>query len=338
LSFRKRVESSLRIEEPDRVPVMPPFQGYWALGEAGLTVEESIRDPQKAADAQLSTLEACRFDGIEILWDWIAVAEAIGCKVKIPEKGNPVTVERIVKAPEDIDNLTVPNIRENKRTTSGFDAAKILKEKIGNSHFTYITLALPFTLAGELRGVESFMVDLMKRSADAHKLIKFSTEVLLIYLEEYVNMGFEAIFWCDPTASADLISPKQFKEFSLPYIKEVVKKTREKGLSAFIHICGDTTQELEMICEAEPNLMSVDMKVDLRNAKEKIGDKITILGNVHTDTLFQKSSDEVFKAAVNCVNEAGKRGYVLGAGCDIPVGTPLENVKSLVKAVEGGGI
>jgi len=338
MSSKERVEAALRLEEPDRVPVMSPFQGFWALGAGNLPVEESFRDPVKAANAQLNILDACKFDGIEILWDWLAPVDALGCKVKIPEKGNPVTVERVVKASEDIDRLKVPDLRGHKRTISDFEAARILKEKIGGSHFTYITLALPFTLAGELRGVQNFMVDLMKRPSDAHKLIKFSTEVLLAYLEFSADMGFEAIFWCDPTASADLISPKQFREFSLPYIEQVVKKTKERGLFAFLHICGDTTPELKMIYEAMPHLMSVDMKVDLKVAKEIIGDKITILGNVDTTTLFQKSIDETSKAAVECVRSAGKRGFILGAGCDIPVGAPLENIKAMIEAPSKGGI
>ena len=40
-------------EEADRVPVAPPFQGYWTLGIEGIPVIESIRKPKLAAKAQM---------------------------------------------------------------------------------------------------------------------------------------------------------------------------------------------------------------------------------------------------------------------------------------------
>ncbi len=71
----------------DRVPIGPPFQGYWAMGLAGVTVSKSIEDPKLAAKAQVDVVERCGFDGLETMWDWLSPVEALGCEVKIPEFG-----------------------------------------------------------------------------------------------------------------------------------------------------------------------------------------------------------------------------------------------------------
>ncbi|RLI15303.1 MAG: hypothetical protein DRO43_01605 [Candidatus Hecatellales archaeon] len=332
---REHLEAILKSGKTDVVPVMPPFQGFWALDVAGLTTPQSFKDVSKTASAQLKVLEQCTFDGIEVLWDWLVPVEALGCKVDFPEKGNPITSENIVKSLEDVDKLEVPDIRKHARTVFDYEVAEALRDKIGRQHFTYITMPSPFTLAGELRGVESLLVDMMLNPADVHRLLKFTTEVLLEYLDLTVEKGFEAVFWCDPTASGDLISPDQFKEFSLPYLKVLSQKTKEKNLWVLVHICGDLLKgadRLKMIQdEVKPHLMSVDTAVDLLQAKQSM-DATIILGNVSTTALLQDTPEKVYELSIDCVKKAGEDRFVLGAGCDIPVGSPPENVSAMIKA------
>jgi MtaA/CmuA family methyltransferase len=334
MDSRERIEAVLAFKEVDKVPTMPPFQGFWALMAAGFKVSETFREPMKGAEAQMAMLEKVPFDSFEVMWDWLTPVEACGCKVTIPDDGNPVTVERVVKSIADSEKLQVPDISRHARSVDDFKVAEFLAKEYHRKNYTYATLTLPFTMAGELRGVEALMVDIVRNPQLVHKLIAYSSSVLLEYAKEIKKTGVDAIFWCDPTGSADLISPKHFKNFAVPYIKELVAKTKEMGLGAFIHICGNTSDRLDAILEIAPHLMSVDTKVDLAIAKKILGNKVAVMGNVDTSGILLRTPASVLDEAKQCLAKAGRVGYIMGAGCDLPIGSPLENVSMLLEAVK----
>ncbi|MEM3907607.1 MAG: uroporphyrinogen decarboxylase family protein [Nitrososphaerota archaeon] len=329
MSPRERVEAALSFEEVDFVPVLPPFQGFWAIGVYEQKISETFKYPMKGADAQIKILQKVPFDGLEVFWDWLTPVEACGCKVQLPERGNPITIERLVKTPEDIERLDMPNLSKNLRTKNNFEMAHYLRKMLSKERYVYVTLTLPFTLAGELRGVEALMLDILKRPTNVHKLLNFTTKVLIEYAKLSSQIGIDAIFWCDPTASADLISPKHFKNFVVPYTKEILQKTRDLGMKAFLHICGNTSDRLEAILDLSPDLMSFDTKVDLSIAKTVLNKKVPIMGNVSTTDLLMKGPLDIINASKECIKRAGKVGFMLGAGCDIPIDSPIENVKAL---------
>lgn len=330
---RERVEAVLKFSETDRIPVIPPFQGFWALVASGLKITEAFAEPEKGAQAQLWMLERAPFDAIEVFWDWLAPVEACGCKVAFPEASNPATMEPVVKSLLDVEKLEVPDPKKHARSLNNFTIARQLNERIGREKFTYITLVLPFTLAAELRGVEKMMLDMIKKPAELKLLIDYAEKVLEEYLKMAKDTGVDAIFWCDPTSSAGLISPKHYREFSMPYQAAILRKTREIGLKALLHICGNTSDRLDAILSVSPDLMSLDYQVDLARATSIFQGRVPIMGNVSTTDLFMKKPEDIKIAAKGCMKSAGKRGFALGAACDIPIGSPLENVKALCDSV-----
>lgn len=330
---RERVEAVLNFTQPDRIPVISPFQGFWAIVASGLKVTEAFAAPSKAAESQIRMLEMAPFDGLEVFWDWLTPAEACGCKVVFPEEGNPATMDTAIKSLSEVDKLEVPDIRRHARSMDDLNLATNLNKRLCMDRFTYITLVLPFTLAGELRGVEKMMLDILKKPAELHPLIEYSQRVLEEYLKFANDTGVDGVFWCDPVASAGLISPKQFRSFTMPYEKSLLQKTREADLKALLHICGNTSDRLDAILEISPDLMSLDCAVDLTKAMKALYGRVPIMGNVSTTDLFLGKPDEIRASSKSCIKSAGMRGFALGAACDIPIGSPIENVKALCNSV-----
>jgi len=326
---RERVEAMLSFSETDRVPVIPPFQGFWALVASGLKVTEAFATPEKGAQAQLWMLGETPFDAIEVLWDWLTPVEACGCKVVIPEASNPATMEPAIKSLSEVDKLEVPDPGKHARSLNDFKIARQLNDKISKDKFTYITMTLPFTLAAELRGVEKMMIDLIKRPMEVKNLIDYASSVLEEYLRLSVETGVDGMFWCDPTSSAGLISPMHYREFSMPYEIAILRKTKERGLKDILHICGDTSDRLDSILKVSPALMSLDYQVDLAKAEKIFRGHVPFMGNVNTADIYMKKPEDIRAAAKGCIKSAGRRGFALGAACDIPIGSPIENVKAL---------
>ncbi len=335
MSSKERFIAAIEKEGVDRIPTGPPFQGYWALDYLKLNVGKSIENPKLAALAQIDVTNKCEFDGLETMWDWLAPVEALGCQVNIPDVGGPNTMTHIISGPDVLDKMEQPDPEKDYRAKSAMQTTKILMEKIGKEKFLYMTLVCPFTLVGELRGVENLMLDLYDDPKFVKDMLSFSTETLKNYSEYLMSSGVDGIILCDPTASGDLISKEDFDKFSQSYTKDVAKVVRDQDGYVLLHICGNTSDRLESIADIRADVFSLDFLVDLEHAKNTIGNKQTLLGNVNpAETLFNGTPKDTLEESKSCIRKTGGIGHILGAGCDIAPGTPIENIEVWKKAVQ----
>lgn len=167
------------------------------------------------------------------------------------------------------------------------------------------------------------MINIMRKLDVVHQLLDYSTKVML----EYAKMAKESGGRRHMLVRPDSIGRSDFafalQSFAVPYIKSVVHNTMEMGLKAFMHICGNTTDRLDTMLDIKPELMSVDTKVNLSKAMEVLKGKVAVLGNVSTSNMLFKSPEEIREEGKACIAKAGKVGFALGAGCDIPIGAPV---------------
>lgn len=326
---KEKVLAALNFEPVDSVPICGPFQGYWGLEYSNVSVQKSFDNPALAAEAQLKVLEKCDFDGLEVFWDWQTPLQAAGCEVKITEVGGPSTRTHIVSDASSLDALNVPDPSQDKRLKSGIETAAKLIDSIGDERYVYYDLLAPFTLAGELRGVEKMMLDLYTDPDFVNALLSFATETLKVY-NKYLtdSLDVDGVFMCDPTASGELISKATFETYSRPYMKQISDTIKAAGKDVMIHICGDVSDRLESILEIPHEVLSVDTPVDLAAARKVMGERVTLLGNLDVaNTLFNGTPDDVRAQIRNRIDATGGVGHILAGGCDIAPGTPMENVE-----------
>ena len=72
--------------------------------------------------------------------------------------------------------------------------------------------------------------------------------------------------------------------------------------------------------------------MDLRQAKEVLGGKVCVAGNVSPTGVFLNGKpEEVLAEAKACVQTWGKGGgFILTLGCDFPKTVPLKNILALM--------
>jgi len=151
-----------------------------------------------------------------------------------------------------------------------------------------------------------------------------------------VHAGADIAHLSDPTSSGDAVSPKVWEEFGLPYTKRVVEALKKMGVKITMHICGDTTDRLELLALTGVDGLSLDHKVDLVYAKKVVGDRVCLIGNLNpTDTLVFKSADQVYEEARSLISAMGPSRFILSSGCSIPANAPPENIEAMVKAAKG---
>ncbi len=169
--------------------------------------------------------------------------------------------------------------------------------------------------------------------AAIHHALELAAEALTQFGKACWDAGADIIHCGDSLASCDMISPGTYERFALPYERRVFQAWKEHGITgSLLHICGDNTRVLELYADSGADLVEIDNMVDLGVAKQTIGDRVTLVGNVHTvNDLFQGTPESVRVASQRCMQKAGGRGFILCAGCLVPRHTPIENVREMVR-------
>ncbi|MDR1304415.1 MAG: uroporphyrinogen decarboxylase family protein [Verrucomicrobiales bacterium] len=336
MTHRDIIERTIRLQATPRLPVSLLSAGAWTLLRGGLTLEQALTaTPERVAAIIAATNEEV---GCDIVWPGsgyhnLAVRGAGGV-IKFRAKGTPDVMAPLFASAAEVDLRRAATVSDDPGARLLVAAARILARQIGAHTVVGTSSWAPFTLAGHAIGVENLMRALRKSPADAHRALAFGAELCWRYLEPFIDAGVTMISIADPTASGDLISREQFIEFVLPYLKNVGSKIKARGVLLTVHICGNTTNRLDQIPLAGADLMSVDYKVDLRDARRALGGKIAFAGNLNPVAVMQRETPAGVAAAVrDAVGKASPAaGYVVMPGCDIPPTVPVDNVKAMVAA------
>ena len=209
---------------------------------------------------------------------------------------------------------------------------QIVQEELQDEVFTGVGFMGPFTTAANLAGTTKILKAMRKDPENLHRLLDFAADATIEvgrkFVENQIGIGL-----AEPTAS--LLSPGQFREFVIPYYKKVMDQWKEWGSrGAGFHICGDTTKLLETFPEMGIRGVSIDSAVDIKFAKETVGDKMSIMGNVSPIEILEGTPDSIQEAVIDCFRKCWDNpcGFTIAPGCDIPVQAPLENIDAYMKA------
>jgi uroporphyrinogen-III decarboxylase len=137
-------------------------------------------------------------------------------------------------------------------------------------------------------------------------------------------------------SSNDFISPDTFRNLSFPTRKRLVEGCVAAGINPILHCDGNWDMNLETLRElpAAGAVVQLDGASDIFKAKEVIGDRICIYGDVPADLLSLGSPTEVDEYCHRLIEEVGKGGgFILGSGCELAPNARPENVKAMMESV-----
>lgn len=321
--------------KPERVPVTLFGGGMWSIKDYGTTFQELAQNSAKMADMCIVEAEKIRSDVVYVGSGYnnfhaSSLGKAFGAGIKYREIGAPDLTEHFVHSEEDIDKLNMDDIHKDPVVQTVMDAVRKVKEKIGQKYLVTMTCWGPFTLAARFVGEEAFMKSTFKKPAFVEKMVNFCADLLIRLYEPLVNDGsLECLSIADPTASGDLINPKQMERFAVPPLRKMSDWAKSKNVHTILHICGNTSDRLDQFPNTGCSVIFFDQKVDIAKAKEMLFGKMCFGGNVApVHVLLNKTAQEVEAACKEVIEIAGKDGgFVLVPGCDIPPTIPYENLK-----------
>ncbi len=286
-------------------------------------------DPELMAKLSEGQYTIFGFDSVRSCFDVGVEAEAFGSNINYGNKERNLYVTE--PAFENLDLFDIPpNIFELGRFPIHFNALSILYNKYHQQVPIYALILGPLTLMGHLYGVDKIMRLSLKDRNLFFKLLENVTNFVVLYGNKLLETGADALAMGDPTASANLISPKVFKEFMLPVYKKLSSEIKGRVI---LHICGDTTLFLKDIKETGFCAFSFEgPAVKVEAAKEVLGNTMALFGNIPTVSVLMNGTPSDVEKSVYEAISGGINSVV--AACSLPLQTPTTNIKTMVKNVE----
>lgn len=344
MTHLERVQAVLQGRTPDRVPVIPQCFMFSAQ-EYGYSIGKINRNPQLMAEAHVFCQEKYGYDGCVIDIDDASLAEACGAKVIYRDDAVAAVDEHhpLLEDLSEIDDLELPDPEKSTRLCVWMETAQRLMEKIGDHVFVMGRADQgPFDLLALLRGPQEFMMDLLtEEEAVIHHALQWATEAHIRFAKAMRNLTHSTSMG-DSYAGPNLVSPKMYREFALPYEIQVVKavQTEEKPYS--VHICGDTNMILADMATTGAKIIEIDAKADIGKcrqlldaAAERFGlSPAVVMGNMDTTDLVIGSPEQNMANARAIIEATGGKGLILSSGCAMGANTNPENVKAMVEAAK----
>ncbi|MGE5647465.1 MAG: uroporphyrinogen decarboxylase family protein [Acidobacteriota bacterium] len=329
MTSRERFFAFVEQRPVDRLLVMP-ITMMFASARAGLPYGRYALDHRVLVESQLRVAEEFGFDHVSAITE-TREARDCGATIRyfddqpyaIDESQARLADKRELAHMKPPDPLTAEAMRDR------LQALALLKDRAGKDKVVEGWVEGPCGAAADLRGINTLMLDFYDDPAFVRDLFDFTLELALRFVKAQREAGADVIGIGDPAAS--LVGPRLYRQFVWPYEKKLADGMRALGLRTRLHICGNTRPILADLAKLGCDIIDVDSAVPMAEAREQMGPHQAFLGGIDPVRVLEHGTpEEVERAVAECRRAACDR-FVLGAGCEVPRGTPPENLQALAR-------
>ena len=336
LTPKERLIKSLQKEKVDRPPCICPGGMMNMIIKdvmeiTGAKWPEAHLDPKLMADLTEGMYENGAFENFGVPFCMTVEAESLGAKVFM---GTEITEPRVIEYPiNSVDEWKTLNDIDIKqgRTKVVLDAIKILKKRnkdvpvIGN-------LTGPVSLTSSLVDPIEYYKALRKKPNEVHEFMEFVTENLIAFGKAQLEAGADILTISDPSGTGEILGPKMFSEFAIPYLNKILLslKSFAKG-GTIVHICGRLKSVYEQLNELYSDAISIDSLSSIKDVMDNVTNK-AIMGNVSTLALEKNSAESVATITKVCIKNGAN---IIAPACGIGARTPLNNIQAMVTSAKG---
>ena len=295
------------------------------------------KNPDFATEVTLQPLERFPLDAAILFSDILTVPDAMGLGLYFAEGEGP-KFERTVRDEAAVKALKVPEPRETLAYV--LDAVKQIRGAldgkvplIGFSGSPY-TLACYMVEGGGSDDFRTIKTMLYARPDLLHHILDINARAVIAYLNAQIEAGAQAVMVFDTWGGA--LSDAAYHEFSLEYLRRVVAGLHRswdgQTIPSIVFTKGGGWW-LEDIAAIGSNAVGLDWTIDIGKARQRVGDKVALQGNLDPNVLF--SPPATIAAQVERVlSQFGHgSGHVFNLGHGISQFTPPEHVGALVETV-----
>ncbi len=287
------------------------------------------RDPNLLYEAHKAAYETYNHSPIVVGIDiYNLEAEAYGAAVDRPEgNGIPVISRPICASVSEIRKLKPFDPAVDGRISMVLNVAKRLSDEFPNADVR-IPVSGPFSIAGNLTGFESLVMESMTSPADVTDALEHLVDGQLQFIKEISNQGLGVSFF-ESGASPPLVSPDIFTSVILPPVKRLLTDGSKVTGSAIPFIVGgDTIHILDAILSTGTKYIICPAETDQQAFMDKMRchPDVTVRVNMTPSIVSHGTPDEI-RAEVDRIAGLidGFNNACIGTG-PLPYETPVSNV------------
>lgn len=289
------------------------------------------KTPELASEVTVQPVDLIGVDAAILFSDILVIPEAMGMRLEIVESKGP-TFDDPVREASDLDRLRTDGVTE--RLEYVMEAIRQTKEKLSGRVPLIGFSGAPWTLATymvEGKGSKTFervKSLIYNEPATAHRLLEMLADSVVDYLNAKIRAGCDAVQIFDTWAGA--LSPRDFEEFSLRYIRYICDRLETNGAPVIVFAKG--ISETRKLADLKCDVLGVDWTKSIGDAAREAGGK-AVQGNLDPCVLFAPQ-DVIKRETQRILDEVGGRPHVFNLGHGILPTTSPENAKYLVSCVK----
>jgi uroporphyrinogen decarboxylase len=324
--------------QPDATPI-------WFMRQAGRCLAEyrelrkrydiltMAKTPELCAQVTLMPVNEFGVDAAVLYADIMLPLERMGISFEIEPEIGPI-IHNPVRTMQDVEALRVVDAEE--ATPYVLEAIRLVRRELEGKQAVIGFSGAPFTLAcymieGRPSRDYGIAKSLMYGQPEVwHALMNKLTEVVSRYLLAQIAAGVDVVQLFDSWVGA--LSPSVYARFVQPYSRRIFDAVRQTGTPS-IHFGTGTASLLKLMTEAGGDVISVDWRVDLDTAWQRIGFERGIQGNLDPTLLLtpwnviEEGMQDVLRRAAN------RPGHIFNLGHGVLAPTPPDMLRRLVDAV-----
>ena len=267
-------------------------------------------------------------------------ASAFGCPI-VWDEFNPPHAKNFMKDIEEIKKLKPINPHEDGLMPVALKEYGSMLKKLDKKYVKKIEyldgcvqVTGPLEIATAILGHSNFFLALYTKPDLVHIFLELITDGIICYIKELEKIAGELKIISVIEHVPGMISAEHNKLFAIPYISQIFHEFSQ--VIGLYHNEDNITHILSEIPKLGADIWHFG-EVAPEIAKSTIGEKITLMGNVHSlRILLEGKPNDVVKACKENIDKMSRcGGYILCSGGGLSPGTSLENVSAMVNVARG---
>jgi len=295
------------------------------MHRVGVFFPEAHLDAEKMADLAEAGHTVLGFDNVMPLFSVWHESAAMGCPVNWGDRNHMPTcgehlcgdVTQRVNIPRDLlsrEPCAVP-----------LEALRILRRRLGDGVAILGKVFGPWTLAYHIYGIQEFLMATILDPDSVKRIMEDLLELTILFGRAQIDAGVDGLTVGDH-CTRDLCSPDAYRQF----LVETHQRLHEQlECPLVLHICGDTSDRLGMICTTGVECFHFDSAVPTPLARELADERLALMGGSSNYRITREGSPETIRADV--AEKLQQHIDIVGPECAVPLDAPYQNLVTLAE-------
>ncbi|SIQ00137.1 uroporphyrinogen decarboxylase [Aquipseudomonas alcaligenes] len=297
-----------------------------------------MKNPELACEVTIQPLDRYpQIDAAILFSDILTIPDAMGQGLYF-ETGEGPRFKKVVSSMADIEALPIPDAEQDLGYV--MDAVRTIRRELNGRVPLIGFTGSPWTLAtymvegGSSRDFRKSKAMLYDNPQAMHALLDKLARSITVYLNGQIQAGSQAVQIFDSWGGA--LSSAAYQEFSLRYMKQIIdgliREHDGRRVPVILFTKGGGLW-LESMAETGAEALGLDWTCDIGSARQRVGDKVALQGNMDPAVLHAKPAAIRAEVARILAAYGPGNGQVFNLGHGITPEVPPEHAKAFFEAV-----